>query len=289
MANIKDLKKKIRSTKSTHKITTAMKLVSAAKLAKAQANIQNSRPYAVELEKTIKEIAALVDGYSHNFLEESDNPHNALLVISSNRGLCGGYNTQLFKAVNAFLEKNGKDNFKVHFVGKKVKELLKDTVNAGKHFTFERLEPTHADMKAVANELGELFQGGEYGKVYVAYNRFKSAINFSSEVNQILPLTLSTEEKEEIRKKCPFDFSYDQSPKSILDDLIPETFVNTIYTHYLDAVASEHGSRMSAMENATKNCSEMIRTLTLKMNKLRQAAITNELIEVVSGAEALNG
>ena len=142
-------------------------------------------------------------------------------------------------------------------------------------------------MKKIGSELAGLFTTGEVGKVYVAYNEFKSAISFDSKVDTLLPLSLGEQEKESLKEEFPFDFKYEPSPTVILDTLLPETFMSNLWTCQLDALASEHGSRMASMDSATKNCKEMIRTLTLKMNKLRQAGITTELIEVVSGAESL--
>lgn len=290
MANIKELKKKIKSTKSTSKITQAMKLVSAAKLAKAQNNILNSRPYARELESTIKVVSALVQDYDHEYLhEKKDNNKAVLLVISSDKGLCGSYNSQLAKKVKKFLDETKLD-VKVYFIGKKVRDLLPSaTYNKGKTYTFAKSEPTFIEMEHVGVELGELFTAGEVGKVFVAYNIFHSAISFTPEVKQLLPMTLDQSEKEELKEKFPFDFKYEPDPKEILNTLIPQTYISTLYTALLDAVAAEHGSRMSAMDSATSNCKKAIKTLTIKMNKLRQAAITTELNEVVSGAESLNG
>jgi len=291
MANIKDLKKKIKSTKATLKITTAMKLVSAAKLAKAQIAIMGARPYSEELENTIKVVSALIQNYFHPFLQESPkNKHSFLLVISSNRGLCGGYNSQLVKKVSEFIGSNY-SHFKILNIGKKARDLMKrkKKFNLGTHYELEGSEPSFAEIKAIGNELGQMFYQKEIGRVFVVYNKFFSAINFTPMVKQVLPLTLPQHEKEELRKKHPFDFKYDTSPKDILDSLIPEAYLSSLYTCLLDGLASEHGSRMASMDNASKNCKEIIRSQTLTMNKLRQAAITTELIEVVSGAEALNG
>jgi F-type H+-transporting ATPase subunit gamma len=288
MANIKELKKKIKSTKSTSKITQAMKLVSAAKLAKAQNNILNSRPYARELESTIKVVSALVQDYDHEYLHEKENNKAVLLVISSDKGLCGSYNSQLAKKVRRFLDETELD-VKVYFIGKKVRDLLSSTYNKGKSYTFAKSEPTFIEMEHVGVELGELFTTGEVGKVFVAYNIFHSAIAFDPEVKQLLPMTLDQSEKEELKEKFPFDFKYEPNPTEILNTLIPQTYISTLFTALLDAVAAEHGSRMSAMDSATSNCKKAIKTLTIKMNKLRQAAITTELSEVVSGAESLNG
>lgn len=289
MANIKELKKKIKSTKSTSKITQAMKLVSAAKLAKAQNNILNSRPYARELEETIKVVSALVQDFNHEFLtEKKDNYKAVLLVISSDKGLCGSYNSQLAKKVRKFLDETNLD-VKIYFIGKKVRDLLDAGYNKGKTYTFVKTEPTFVEMEQVGVELGEMFKTDEVGKIFVAYNIFHSAIAFDPEVKQLLPMALDTAKKEELQEKFPFDFKYNPDPKEILNTLIPQTYISTLYTALLDAVAAEHGSRMSAMDSASTNCKKAIRTLSIKMNKLRQAAITTELSEVVSGAESLNG
>jgi F-type H+-transporting ATPase subunit gamma len=289
MANIKELKKKIKGTKSTSKITQAMKLVSAAKLAKAQNNILNSRPYARELEDTIKTVSALVQNYDHDFLnEKKDNNKAILLVISSDKGLCGSYNSQLAKKVRRYLDSTNQD-VKVYFIGKKVRDLLASTYNKGKTYTFNKTEPTFVEMENVGVELSEMFKTGEVGHVHVAYNVFQSAIAFEPTVKQLLPLTLDVAKKEELREKFPFDFKYDPNPTEILNTLIPQTYISTLYTALLDAIAAEHGSRMAAMDAATSNCKKAIKTLSIKMNKLRQAAITTELSEVVSGAESLKG
>jgi F-type H+-transporting ATPase subunit gamma len=289
MANIKELKKKIKSTKSTLKITQAMKLVSAAKLSKAQNNITNSRPYAHELEETIKVVSALVQDYDHEYLhDKKDNNKAVMLVISSDRGLCGSYNSQIAKKAKKFAEESGLD-VKMFFIGKKARDLITENFNKGKTFTFKKGDATFAEMEHIAVELGEMFTNGEVGKVLVAYNVFQSAIAFEPTVKQLLPMTLDPKKKEELKEKFPFDFKYEPSPTEILNTLIPQTYVSSIYTALLDAIAAEHGSRMSAMESASTNCKKAIKTITIRANKLRQAAITTELSEVVSGAESLNG
>lgn len=288
MANIKELKKKIKSTKSTLKITSAMKLVSAAKLAKAQHLIVNSRPYTTELESAIKMASTIVTDYSHSYLKENPQNNNAiLLVVSSDKGLCGGYNSQMIKEVRKFISKHHEKNFKVYFIGKKAKEVLLKEVNAGKQFQFEKADPSYSEIDGVAKELVSQFETGEVGSVYLAFNLFNSAISFTPTFKKLLPMTLESGQKEEMKRNFPFDFKYEPGHKEILDELIPKAFVDIIFTSMLDAQAAEHGSRMAAMDNAAKNCKDIIRKITLKMNKLRQAAITTELIEVISGAESL--
>ncbi len=288
MASVKDLKKKIKSTKGTLKITTAMKLVSAAKLAKAQHAIVSTRPYTEELDSTIRTVSALVQKYENVLLKESENTRAVLLVISSDRGLCGSYNSQLAKKVRAFITESKNLDLKVYFIGKKVRELVRKDAHEGKLYKFAKTEPSYNETTAVANEFATLFAGGEFGKVFVAYNVFKSAMNFIPTVKQVLPIALDKAFQEKLKTEIPFDFKYDPSPNEILDVLIPESYRSTVYTCVLDALAAEHGSRMSAMDSASKNCKTAIRSLTIEMNKLRQEDITTELIEVVSGAESLN-
>lgn len=288
MANIKDLKKRIKSTTSTLKITSAMKLVSAAKLAKAQARIQGFRPYSNELEETVRTAAALSKDYTHELLEENQEKTSVVLVISSDKGLCGGYNSQLLKQVKKFIVKSD-DKLEFYFIGRKVKELLaREGIKDKKQFVFEKSEPAFDEVRKIASELAELFTSGKVGKVYIAYNSFLSAIAFESKVKQILPMTVNEDEREKLVEQFPVDFKYEPDAKTILDNLIPEVFNTSVFTCILDAVAAEHGSRMTAMDNATTNSKEMIRSLTLTANKLRQAAITTELTEIVSGAESLN-
>lgn len=290
MANIKDLKKRIKSTKGTFKITKAMKLVSAAKLNKAQIRILGMRPYATELEQTVRTVSALNKDYSSMYFRENpENRQSIVLVISSDKGLCGSYNSSVTKAVRRLAKEKKDEQLKFVFIGKKTRDLVHKEVNAGKTFTFAKQDATFEEVRKVADELATLFTTGEVGKVYVLYNSFLSAIAFETKMKQLLPLVVTDEEKETLAAKFPYDYKYEPSAGSILDTLVPEVFVTSVYTALLDAVASEHGARMSAMENASKNCKEMIRKLSLKMNKLRQAKITTELAEVVSGAESLNG
>ncbi len=289
MANIKELKVRIGSTKSTLKITSAMKLVSAAKLSKAQGRIQGFKPYSSELDKTVRVAAALAENYSHEYLKESASKNAAILIISSDKGLCGSYNSSLYKKVKNFVQGDEDTNYKLFFIGRKVKELLaRDGFEESKTFAYAKADPEFTEAQTIIKELANYFKNGEIGKLYVAYNSFVSAIEFNSTVKQVLPMTVNAEEKEELIKEFPVDFKYEPSAESILNTLIPEVLNTTVFTSMLDAVAAEHATRMTAMDNATTNSKEMIRSLTLTMNKLRQAAITTELTEIVSGAESLN-
>lgn len=286
MANIKELKKRIKSTKSTLKITSAMKLVSAAKLSKAQGRITEFKPYSSELDKTVRMASTLVEDYSHEYLKENKEVNKAiLLVVSSEKGLCGGYNAQLFKKVKKFMAETNEE-IEYFFIGKKVQALLKrEGITSGKKYEFAKADPSFEEVKAIANELASQFTEGQVSKVYIAFNSFVSAIEFNSEIKQLLPMTA---DGEEVKIDTTTDFIYEPSAEKILDGLIPEVFNTTLFTCILDAIAAEHATRMTAMDNATNNSKDMIKTLTLTANKLRQAAITTELTEIVSGAESLN-
>ena len=287
MANIKDLKKKIKSTTGTLKITSAMKMVSAAKLNKAQLNITGARPYAEELDRTIKIVSALIQDYNHEFLNNVENNNKEILfVISASKGLCGGYNSQLAKAVKTYVSESDNE-IDVYYIGTKVNDILKKEITAIKRFVYNKIDPTFNEIKETCDELSALFEERKVGKISVAYNLFKSAIRFIPTIKQVIPMTLDKSEEEKVKSEFAFDFKYAPSSSEILDTLIPQAYYNNVFTCVLDAIAAEHGSRMAAMDNATSNCKDAIRTLTLKMNKLRQAAITTELIEVVSGAESL--
>jgi F-type H+-transporting ATPase subunit gamma len=237
----------------------------------------------------VKTVAALATNYSNKYFTQTENNKAVVLVISSDKGLAGPYNSSLAKTVRRFVAENKEEDLKFYWIGKKVKELLQKEVNSGKHFTFVKGEPTYEEVRKVAEELGQMFMTGEVGKIYVAYNSFISAIAFDSKVRQLLPMQVSAHDQETIKSKYPYDFKYEPGASEILDTLVPEVYLTTVYTCVLDAIASEHGSRMNAMENASKNSKEVVKKLTLKMNKMRQARITTELIEVVSGAESLNG
>lgn len=282
MASIKELKKKIKSTQGILKITSAMKLVAASKLNKTVQMANNARPFRQELNKTIQTIIALTENYIHPFIKENkENNTTALLVISSNRGLCGGYNGGLFKKVEEF---RNNSEIKLFCVGKKGHEFFAREEMTP--FNFSGNTPTLSEINKIGEELSTLFHNNEVGKVAVAYNRFYSALRFVPTIETLLPLPL--ENKETVEKELPFDFKYDGSKVDILDQFIPQIYTSLIFACMLDALASEHGARMSAMDNAVNNCEDAISELSLKKNKLRQSAITTELIEVVSGAESLN-
>ncbi|MBF0297504.1 MAG: ATP synthase F1 subunit gamma [Oligoflexia bacterium] len=309
MANIKALKKRIKGTKQTLKIASALKLVSGSLLAKVNIRVKNSKPYYVELEKMAKKIYPLTDNYTHELLkEDKGNKKTALLIISSDRGLCGNYNSQLTRAVVDYIEKNKDQELLVYGIGKKIYDVIKKSkkITAVKRFAFVKLEPTYQEIQGVANEFAELLIKKEIGRLIVAFNCFESALKFTPTIKQLLPfdpslLLIDKDKKSKNDKNEKEKFSdeknsdeenynthiFDLSVTEILDTIIPDLYVAILYAEQLSALIAEYSARMWAMENAAKNCKEVIRKVTLKMNKLRQAAITKELIEIISGAEAL--
>ncbi len=296
MASLKDIRSRISSVKNTQQITRAMKMVSAAKLRRAQHNIVNLRPYANRILSLIGDIAA-TQRVSHPLLEPIESPKSVLvLVVTSDRGLCGGFNANINKFAYDFYRQNQGKYSKMDFllVGKKAIEFFKkrqvepvDTMlNLAKDVSY----PLAAK---VADRCMTAFSQGDYEAVYLIYNQFKSAISQEVICERLLPISLEATnfaDEEKKSKEGPAfskDLIFEPKPEEIIEELLNKHFAVQVYRCMSESVAAEHGARMSAMENATKNAGEMIDGLTLTYNKLRQASITTELIEITSGAEAL--
>lgn len=294
MANLKDIKVRISSVKSTQQITKAMKLVSTSKLKKAQDNIIGCRPYAYNIKKMISDIAQSQQ-VSHRLLEASDvkaKEEAAILyvVVTSDRGLCGGFNSNVAR----WAEKKYKDlrevsaNIDFYFIGKKARDYfiakeLKDgdvKLNLAKDMSYEL-------AKDVANDLLNKYNSGDYDEIHIVYNEFKSAIQQDVVCERVLPLQMSSSESTE-KYENP-DLIFEPNPNEIIGELLQKYFEVQMYRVLSESIASEHAARMTAMENASNNAKDAIDKLTLTYNKMRQAAITTELIEITSGAEALNG
>ena len=294
MANLKAIRIRITSVKSTRQITSAMKMVSAAKLRKAQDKIVRLRPYANKLHEILVGLSlSLADSEVENVYGRKSSPDKVLLVvITSNRGLCGAFNANVIKEARRVLSekyfdqyKNG--NLKMLTIGKKGYDyfrkqkvnLLPDQNNLLHDLTFD-------NAARVAEEIMNSFTSGEFDKVDLIYNQFKNAAvqNLTNEV--FLPVETATTEKI---KTTPTDYIYEPSQEEIVKELIPKSLKIQFYKAVLDSFVAEHGARMTAMHKATDNATTMIRDLTLQYNKARQATITNQILEVVSGAEALRG
>lgn len=293
MANLKDIRSRIQSVKNTQQITRAMRMVSAAKLRRAQQNIMNLRPYARQILSVIADIA-ITHRVRHPLLSTNENPKKVLLVVlTSDRGLAGGFNNNLNRFAYKFYTDN-KANYETMdflFVGRKGADYFRNRKIQGVDTILNLArEISYALASNVATRLMESFTDGGYDAVFMIYNEFKSAIAQELRCEKLLPVDISNARLTD-EGKMPFskDMIFEPRPEMIVDELLKKHFAVQVYRAMSESVAAEHGARMAAMENATKNAGEMIRSMTLTYNKLRQASITTELIEITSGAEALKG
>ncbi len=287
MANLKEIRNRITSIASTMQITSAMKMVSAAKLKKAQDAITAMRPYANKLTELLQSLNATLDADSSNVYSAKREVKKVLLVvITSNRGLCGGFNNNVIKQSKKLVA-NIYNNKQVDFVciGKKGNDVLEknNTVIANKSSLYDDL--TFSNVAEIAEELMEKFTEGSYDKIEVIYNKFKNAATQEIMTEQFLPIV---SEKSEDKNTMNLDYVFEPSKKEIVDALIPKSLKTQLYKAIRDSFASEHGARMTAMHKATDNAGELKDALTLQYNQARQAAITAEILEIVGGAEALN-
>ncbi len=294
MPNLDDLKKRIGSVKSTQKITKAMKMVAAAKLRRAQESAESSRPYADSMRDLI---GAISSGYSptsteRNLLtgDENDNVH-MLILFTSERGLCGGFNSVVTKSLREKIENLQKENktVKIICVGKKGYDILKRQYSEIITEVIDMREVksvSYQDAKNISDKIIKMFFDGEFDKCSIFYNKFQSVISQIPTEQQIVPIELEEDSSNEgTNDQSAFDFEPGES--EILEELLPLNFTIQIFKALLESAASEQGARMSAMDNASRNASDMIDNLTLFYNRSRQAVITKELIEIISGAEAV--
>jgi F-type H+-transporting ATPase subunit gamma len=290
MPNLKEIRNRITSVGSTMQITSAMKMVSAAKLKRAQDAITQMRPYAAKIKEILGNLSATLD-LSENVYSEQREVKNILIVgITSNRGLCGGFNNNIIKRVGYLInEEYAGQNVQLLCLGKKIKDVYKRTPNYFINSTLEPLEDIYSDLSfervsAVADELMRGFTSKEYDKVIVVYNRFVNAAAQVVETEQFLPIIPTVQENQ----SSTGDYIFEPSKDEIVADMIPKSLKIQLYKAIRDSFAAEHGARMTAMHKATDNAKELQKTLKLSYNKARQAAITNEILEIVGGAEALN-
>lgn len=290
MANLKEIRNRITSISSTMQITSAMKMVSAAKLKRAQDAVTQMRPYAGKLQEILENLSATLD-LSENAYSEQREVKNVLIVgITSNRGLCGGFNNNIIKRVNQLIEGEYKDaNPKVLSLGKKIRDVIKKTDRSYTNEELKRVEDIFAELtfenaSIIAANLMELFTSKEFDKVVIVYNSFINAGAQLVKTEQFLPI-IPTAPGE---NASAGDYFFEPSKVEIVEELIPKSLKIQLFKALLDSSASEHGARMTAMHKATDNANDLKRDLTLSYNKARQAAITNEILEIVGGAEALN-
>ena len=289
MANLKEIRNRISSVGSTMQITSAMKMVSAAKLKRAQDAVTQMRPYAGKLREILENLSASLDLSENAYAEQREVNKILIVGITSNRGLCGGFNNNIIKRVGTLIADDyaGKE-VSVLCLGKKIKDVYKRTPNFYANDKLENMEDIYADLRfelvaQVAEEIMAQFLNKSFDKVVLVYNRFVNAATQSIETEQFLPIvpTVSSSESG--------DYIFEPSKMDILEDLLPKSMKLQLYKAIRDSFASEHGARMTAMHKATDNASELQKSLKLSYNKARQAAITNEILEIVGGAEALNG
>ncbi|MGB9668442.1 MAG: ATP synthase F1 subunit gamma [Thermosulfidibacteraceae bacterium] len=289
MPSLRDMRRKIQAVKSTEKITNTMKLVSAAKFRRAQINILNLRPYAYRMAEVMSSLALRAEPGTHKLLESKEENRILVMVVTSDRGLCGAFNSNIlrrFESIYNELVGQGK-SVDIVAVGRKARDFFarRGQYKVVKVFTDLFLKNVkYEDVCLIADYLVEEFMADHYDAVYALYNEFKSAIKQEIIFEKLIPIK-PMEVKEQTAK---IDFIYEPSKDGILEELLPLHLRTQVYRIFLESSASEHGARMTAMDNATKNAGELIRKLTLEYNKARQASITKELLEIVAGAEALN-
>ena len=286
MANLKEIRERRASVASTRQITSAMKMVSAAKLKKAQDAITAMRPYANKLTELLQNLSANLDGDSNSKFAQAREVNKVLIVsISSNRGLCGAFNSNIVKQSVSLLQgAYGSKQVDFLTIGKKAHDLLskRHTVISNHNDIFDNL--TFEEVSKIADHLMELFTDGSYDRILLVYNRFKNAATQIVMTEQFLPI----QPPDDTASQSIADYIFEPSEAEIVEQLIPKSLKTQLFKAIRDSFASEHGARMTAMHKATDNAGELKDQLTLTYNKARQAAITNEILEIVGGAEALS-
>ena len=294
MPSLLDLRRRIRAVKSTQQITKAMKMISASKLRRAQDRVIGARPFALQMQRVLNSVASRVDPSTHPLLAEREPTPDSkilLIVITADKGLCGAFNTNIIKAASSFIVSTGKEGVALGLVGRKGRDFFKR-----RHFEvrieeigiFQRVR--YADAQRIAQAAIEEFTSGRASKVFVVYNEFKSVMQQRVVTVPLLPIPKQDDGGAQVQpgQTAPtIDYLYEPGPDQIFGDLLPKSIEIQVYRALLESAAAEHAARMTAMDAASKNSGEIIDNLTLYMNKVRQAAITREIIEVVSGAQAL--
>ena len=289
MANLRLIRNRIASVKNTRQITKAMKMVAAAKLRQAEDRLRKSRPYAKKLDDLIDDLIRRTDISGFPLLSGREEPKTAeLIVVTSDRGLCGGFNTNILRAAEIKLRelKADYEHVTVSAIGRKARDYFRKrewTLRA------EYVNVLHEFDYTLASEIGQeyidAFEQEKFDEAYIVFNEFLTAMSQNVVVRKFLPLA----EREKMQREIFVDYRYEPVKERILEGLLPKEVRYILYKAFIESFAAEMGARMSAMESATKNASEMIDSLTLKLNRARQATITNELMEIISGAEALKG
>lgn len=297
MANLQDLRRRVRSVRNMQKITKAMKMVAASKLRRAQERVVAARPYANTMMRVLERLAARAGDFHHPLLDERGDEHLVVALVTADKGLCGGFNTNLNKAAQLFIREHPGKTIELVTIGRKGRDFFRrrPVKILSEHINVTARTVDHEDAAAIARELMAAYtaEGSTIDKVFLIYNEFKSVLSQRVNVRQLLPISpdalggeAAAEAKSSIESEVLVDYLYEQPPAQIFGDLLPRYIETQVFYALLESVASEHGARMTAMESASKNAGEVIEKLTLNMNRVRQASITREIIEVVSGAQA---
>jgi len=283
MPSLRDVKNRIRSVKNTQQTTKAMKLVSASKLRRAQEAILTARPYAVKLRDVLNHLAARCNKDLHPLLNDREGGKVLLVIVTADRGLCGAFNANIIKMATQIIEENRDSDISLFLAGKKGADYFKRrTYTIQEQYLGWTKDFNYARAVEIGEMLGQLFVDKTVDRIFLVYNEFKSVLRQEVIREQLLPIL-----PEEVEDTHPVDYIYEPDEESILEDILKRYMTLQVYRAFLESSASEHGARMTAMDNASRNAKEMINQLNLFYNRTRQAYITKELIEVVNGAEAL--
>ena len=285
MASMRDIKRRKESVASTGQITKAMKLVSTVKLQKAKARAESNKPYFTMLYDTMCSILARSGGMEHRYLKENDSPRKAIITITGNRGLAGGYNNNIAKEIMAAFSPEEAD---IYAIGRKGLEILsRKGYRIVEDYSEVINEPLYGDAIKIGKNVLASYENGEVGEIYLAYTNFKNMVSQEPQLIKLLPINV-----EEIMQDVEVDtltpMNFEPEAEDALDMIVPKYMNNILYGAFIESVASENGARMQAMDNATSNAEEMISDLTLKYNRARQGSITQELTEIIAGAEAIS-
>ena len=293
MASMRDIKRRKSSSQSTHQITKAMKLVSTVKLQRARQNAEKSEDYFHAMYSTVQSILGRTGSLEHRYLKPGEGGKKAVIVITSNRGLAGGYNSNVVKLITRGELKD--EDLSIYAIGKKGKEALQKNYEIKADYSYVIEEPAYADAMAISKEVLSAFENGEISEIYLAYTGFKNTVVHVPTLVKLLPVEVSEETSEkageavketEDDNRAPMNF--EPEDEEALDMIIPKYVTSLIYGGMIEAVASENGARMQAMDSATSNAEDMISSLSLLYNRARQGSITQELTEIIAGANAIS-
>lgn len=288
MASMRDIKRRKGSIQSTQQITKAMKLVSTVKLQKAKQNAERSKAYFKCMYETVTQMLSKTGNLEHKYLKAAEEGKKAVVVITSNRGLAGGYNSNVIKLITK--GELADEDLMIYAVGKKGKDALEKNGYTIKEDDSEIAEePFFSDAMQLSKRLLEAYANGEVNEIYLAYTAFKNTVSHEPTLIKLLPVELEEEEKEQKdSQESKALMNFEPGDEEALDLIIPKYVTSLIYGGLVESVASENGARMQAMDSATNNAEEMISSLTLKYNRARQGSITQELTEIIAGAEAIS-